>query len=141
MSPCPRLVSFDAHGLRAPKLQHAIKRTDSNHDFGHRDRLKPGGRYDPRTILTGDVMRWRVLLEMTGTDGVTVMHEVSAGTRHRSDSSPATIGLTLVEGKTTLEILQHHLVQMQAVAYCGGVVCARDAASAVRSRTGAREGP
>jgi hypothetical protein len=45
---------------------------------------------------------------------------VSAGTRHRSDSSPATIGLTLVEGKTTLEILQHHLVQMQAVAFCGG---------------------
>ena len=62
-------------------------------------------------------MRWRVLLELTGTDGVTVMHEVSAGTRHRSDSSPATIGLTLAEGKATLEIIQHHLVQMQAAAY------------------------
>jgi hypothetical protein len=75
-------------------------------------------------------MRWRVLLEVTGTDGVTVMHEVSAGTRHRSDSSPATIALTLAEGKASLEILQHHLVEMQAAAYCGGRrLCPRCGAS------------
>ena len=63
-------------------------------------------------------MRWRVLLEVTGTDGVTVTHEVSAGARHAPDAAPATIGLTLAEGKATLAILQHHLVQMQAASHC-----------------------
>ncbi len=63
-------------------------------------------------------MRWRVLLEMTGTDGVTVTHEVSAGARQADDAAPATVGLSLAEGKATLAALQHRLVQMQAAAHC-----------------------
>ena len=63
-------------------------------------------------------MRWRVLLEVTETDGVLVTHEVSAGTRHASDVSPASIGLTLAEGKLTLAILQRHLIRMQAASLC-----------------------
>lgn len=63
-------------------------------------------------------MRWRVLLEVTGTDGVTVTHEVTAGARQAPDAAAATIGLTLAEGKSTLAILQHHLIRIQAAAHC-----------------------
>jgi hypothetical protein len=64
------------------------------------------------------MMRWRVLLEVTGTDGTTVTHEVSAGVRHAPDTAPAMIGLTLAEGKSTLAVLQHNLFQMQAASHC-----------------------
>lgn len=63
-------------------------------------------------------MSWRVLLEMTGTDGVTVTHEVSAGARQADDASRSTVGLSLAEGKATLAALQHRLVQMQAAVHC-----------------------
>lgn len=59
-----------------------------------------------------------MLLEVTGTDGVTVTHEVSAGARQAPDAAAATIGLTLAEGKSTLGILQYHLIRMQAAAHC-----------------------
>jgi hypothetical protein len=63
-------------------------------------------------------MRWRVLLEVTGADGVVVTRELSTGARHAPEAAPATVGLSLAEGKVTLASLQHHLVQMQAAAHC-----------------------
>jgi hypothetical protein len=54
-------------------------------------------------------MRWRVMVELIGADGVVVVHEVSTG-----DStiavSPATVGLTMADGKQTLAGLQRHLI-------------------------------
>ena len=63
-------------------------------------------------------MKWRVLLEVTEADGVTVMHEISAGSRPAPGTSAATIGLTLAEGKSTLAGLQQHLVRFQAEVFC-----------------------
>jgi hypothetical protein len=63
-------------------------------------------------------MKWRVMLEVTQADGVTVTREVSAGSRRASDPLPETIGLTLAEGKFTLAGLPHCLVRMQADLLC-----------------------
>ena len=82
-------------------------------------------------------MRWRVLLEVTGADGVLATRELSTGARHALEAAPATVGLSLAEGKATLAALQHHLVQMQAAAYCER---RSGATAAVRSRIGVREG-
>ena len=39
-------------------------------------------------------MRWRVMVELTGADGVVLMHEVCAGGGTTLAFSPATVGVT-----------------------------------------------
>src|SRR6516165_10267104 len=63
-------------------------------------------------------MKWRVLLEVTGPNGATVIHEASAGTWRASGASPATVGLSLAEGKSTLAVVQRYLVRTQAASLC-----------------------
>ena len=45
--------------------------------------------------------KWRVMIELSGADGAVCMHEVSAGGSTTIANSPATIGLTMTEGKRT----------------------------------------
>ena len=68
-------------------------------------------------LARGDVMNWRVLLEVTGTDGVAVTHELFTGERNSAEAASGMIGLTLAEGKSSLAVLQHYLVRMQAAAH------------------------
>src|SRR6516164_1942109 len=42
-------------------------------------------------------MKWRVVLEVTGPNGATVIHEASAGTWRASGASPATVGPSLAD--------------------------------------------
>ena len=63
-------------------------------------------------------MKWRVVLEVTGPNGATVIHEASAGTWRASGASPATVGLSLAEGKSTLAVVQRYLVRTQAASLC-----------------------
>jgi hypothetical protein len=62
-------------------------------------------------------MRWRVMVELIGADGVVLVHEVSAG-GSTIVVSPAPVGLTMTEGKQTLAGLQHHLIQAQVEDHC-----------------------
>jgi hypothetical protein len=63
-------------------------------------------------------MKWRVMVELTGSDGTVRAHEVSASGGNTAECSAATVGLTLADGKRTLAGLQDHLVQAQAEEYC-----------------------
>jgi hypothetical protein len=63
-------------------------------------------------------MRWRVVLEVTGTDGAVRTHEIGGGAAV-DEYSPHTIGLSLAEGKRLLAGLQQHLVQAQTEDHCG----------------------
>jgi hypothetical protein len=63
-------------------------------------------------------MKWRVMVELTGSDGVVRSQEVSAGGSNASECSAAAVGLTLADGKWTLAGLQDHLVQAQVDEYC-----------------------
>lgn len=58
-------------------------------------------------------MKWRVMVELTGSDGTVRAHEVSAGGSDTAECSAATVGLTLADGKRTLAGLEDHLVQAQ----------------------------
>ena len=66
------------------------------------------------------LMRWRVVVELTGVDGAVRTHEVSAGGVTAIEDSSTTIGLTLEDGKRTLAVLQDHLVRAQTEEYCRG---------------------
>src|SRR5271155_1912069 len=70
------------------------------------------------TADRGSGMKWRVMVELTGSDGVIRSQEVSAGGSNASECSAATVGLTLADGKRTLAGLQDHLVRAQADEYC-----------------------
>ena len=63
-------------------------------------------------------MKWRVMVELTGSDGAVRKHVVSAGGSNTVECSPGTVGLTLADGKRTLAGLQDHLVQAQTAEYC-----------------------
>ena len=63
-------------------------------------------------------MKWRVMVELTGTDGVVRSQEVSVGGSNASECSAATLGLTLADGKRTLAGLQDYVVRAQAEEYC-----------------------
>ena len=63
-------------------------------------------------------MKWRVMVELTGSDGSVCAHEVSVGGSNTAECSAATVGLTLADGKRTLAGLQDHLVQAQTEEYC-----------------------
>ena len=58
-------------------------------------------------------MKWRVMLELVGPDGIVCGHEV-CGCAAVAEYAPQMIGLTLEEGKHLLAALQVHLVQAQA---------------------------
>ena len=58
-------------------------------------------------------MKWRVMLELVGPDGIVGVYEVG-GRAAVSEYVPQMIGLTLEEGKHLLAALQVHLVQAQA---------------------------
>src|SRR5271168_3857685 len=57
-------------------------------------------------------MKWRVMLELVGPDGIVCVHEV-CGRAAVAEYAPQMIGLTQ-EGKHLLAALQVHLVQAQA---------------------------
>ena len=76
-------------------------------------------------------MKWRVMLELVGPDGIVCGHEV-CGCAAVAEYAPKMIGLTLEEGKHLLAALQVHLAQAQAEDHSRR----RDAASAA-----ARSGP
>jgi len=58
-------------------------------------------------------MKWRVMLEVIGPDGIVGVHEIG-GRAAVAEYAPRLIGLTLEEGKHLLAALQVHLVQAQA---------------------------
>ena len=55
-------------------------------------------------------MRWRMVLEVVGVEGVAEMHEIGAGERPPGGHSAATLGLGLEQGKADLAAVQGHLV-------------------------------
>ena len=63
-------------------------------------------------------MKWRVMVELTGSEGVVRSQEVSAGGSNASECLATTVGLTLADGKRTLAGLQDRLVRAQADEYC-----------------------
>src|SRR6202790_4324190 len=63
-------------------------------------------------------MKWRVMVELTGSDGTVRAHEVSAGGSNTAECSAVTVGLTLADGRRTLAGLQDHLVRAQTEEYC-----------------------
>jgi hypothetical protein len=65
------------------------------------------------TADQGNGMKWRVMVELTGSDGTVRSHEVSAGGTNSVECSATTVGLTLADGKRTLAGLQDHLVRGQ----------------------------
>ena len=46
-------------------------------------------------------MKWRVIVKLTGSDGIVRLHEVSAGGTNTIECSAGTVGLTLADGRTT----------------------------------------
>lgn len=62
-------------------------------------------------------MKWRVVMEVTGADGMVRTHEIGGGAPV-DEYSPRTIGLTLKEGKLVLAGLQHRLVEAQTEDHC-----------------------
>jgi hypothetical protein len=63
-------------------------------------------------------MKWRVMVELTGSDGSVRAHEVSTGGGNTVECWAGTVGLTLEDGKRTLAGLQDHFVRAQAEEYC-----------------------
>ena len=63
-------------------------------------------------------MKWRVMVELAGSDGTVLTHEISTGGSNTAECSAATVGLTLADGKRTLAGLEDHLVRAQAEEYC-----------------------
>jgi hypothetical protein len=47
-------------------------------------------------------MKWRVMVELTASDGTVRTHEISAGGSNTAGCSAATVGLTLADGKRIL---------------------------------------
>ncbi len=77
-----------------------------------------GGMARPKTVGRGNGMKWRVMVELTGSDGPVCAHEVSVGVSNTAECSAATVGLTLADGKRTLAGLRDHLVQSQTEECC-----------------------
>jgi hypothetical protein len=88
----------------------------------------------------GSGMKWRVMVELTGSDGVIRSQEVSAGGSNASECSATTVGLTLADAKRTLAGLQDHLVRAQAEEYCrqrrGALIAGRNGHSGMSARGG-----
>ena len=63
-------------------------------------------------------MKWRVMVELTRSDGTVHTHEVSMGGANTAECPPGTVGLTLADGKRTLAGLQGHPVRARTEEYC-----------------------
>src|SRR5918998_2546309 len=63
-------------------------------------------------------MKWRIMLELAGSDGTPQMHEVGAVERSPTGHAGATLGLSLAEGKAILAALQRHLVAAKVDEHC-----------------------
>src|SRR5215218_8631334 len=63
-------------------------------------------------------MKWRIMLELAGSDSTPQMHEVGAGERSATGHTAATLGLSLAEGKAILAAVQRHLVTAQVDEHC-----------------------
>jgi hypothetical protein len=63
-------------------------------------------------------MRWRIMLELAGPDGMPQRHEVGSGERLPTGHTTATLGLSLKEGKAILAAVQCHLVAAQVDEHC-----------------------
>ena len=63
-------------------------------------------------------MKWRVMVELIGSDGAVHAHEVNAGGSNTAEYSAEMVGLTLADEKRTLAGLQGHLVRAQTREYC-----------------------
>src|SRR3982751_4448227 len=63
-------------------------------------------------------MRWRMVLEVVGVEGVAEMHEIGAGERPPGGHCAATLGLGLEQGKAVLAAVQRHLVAAQVEEHC-----------------------
>lgn len=63
-------------------------------------------------------MRWRVLVELNGSDGSVSETLLATGERAGPCHTAATLGLTLTEGKTMVAALQQVVVKAQAAEYC-----------------------
>jgi hypothetical protein len=63
-------------------------------------------------------MKWRVMVELTGSDGTLSTYEIGSGGSNTAECSAATVGLTLADGKRILASLQRDLVRAQAEEYC-----------------------
>ena len=63
-------------------------------------------------------MRWRIMLEIAGSDGTPQQHEVGSGERIPTGYTAATLGLRLKESKAILAVVQCHLVAAQVDEHC-----------------------
>jgi hypothetical protein len=70
------------------------------------------------TADRGSWMKWRVVVEVTGSDGTVRSDVVSAGGSNTAESSAEMVGLTPAEGKLTLAGLQDRLVKAETEEYC-----------------------
>src|SRR5258708_337816 len=66
----------------------------------------------------GNVMKWRGIVELPGSDGAVRSHDVGVGSGSTAECLAATVGLTLADGKRTLAGLQGYLVRAQTEEYC-----------------------
>jgi hypothetical protein len=83
-----------------------------------RDRPKGGVLWDCPVVVSREFgMKWRVMLELVGPDGVVGVHEVG-GRAAVAEYAPQMFGLTLEEGKHLLAALQVHLVRAQVEDHC-----------------------
>jgi hypothetical protein len=81
-------------------------------------------------------MKWRVMVELTGSDGVIRSQEVSAGGSNASECSAATVGLTLADAKRTLVGLQDHLPTNIAGSGGAALIAGRNGHSRMSARGG-----
>src|SRR4051794_16737515 len=77
-----------------------------------------GGAMPGLGFLAGDAMRWRVMLDLAGSDGARQVQEVGAGERPAGEHTAATLGLGLTDGKAILAAVQRHLVAAQVDEHC-----------------------
>jgi hypothetical protein len=63
-------------------------------------------------------MRWRIVLEVIGTDGRRQVHGVGTGERSPAEHTAATPSPGLEEGKAILAAVQRHLVAAQVEEHC-----------------------
>jgi hypothetical protein len=56
-------------------------------------------------LLAGDAMKWRIMLELAGPDGMPRKHEIGAGERTSAGHAAAALGLGLEEGRAILAAL------------------------------------
>src|ERR1700733_1520765 len=78
-------------------------------------------------------MKWTIKLVVEAVSGEAIEHEVA--TMERSDEiSPATVGLTIHEGKLILESLQKQIVTAQVKQHCANIQSCHGCGKAFRTK-------